>query len=821
METLTLGEIAQITNGKLIGNPLYEVSEITIDSRKQIQAKGTLFIALKGPRYDGHQFISEMIKEKGILSFISETIPEEDLLISQLNFIIVPDTFMAFHMLAKAYREKFNCNIIGITGSNGKTIVKEWLNHLLSSNYRVTRSPKSYNSQTGVPLSVLLLDHSTQVGIFEAGISMKNEMEKIAPMINPRIGIITNILEAHQENFQSKQEKCDEKIQLFKNSQKLIFRSDYPEIEISLLKFNYKCIPVTWSTSYEKKPDLLIISEAIEDQNTRIQAIFRGKKIETFIPYSDKASIENAIHCWLICLELGMDNELVNERMLTLPSIEMRMQLKRAINNCVVVSDCYNSDLQSLSIAIDFLNQQPFQNKTLVVSDIYQTGKQGNELYNELAKLLNNKNISRIIGVGKEIGKYKDLFPVNTRFYQTTDELISNLELIQFQNEAILFKGSRAFQLEKAVNQLEEKNHRTVMEINLNAMVNNLNYFRSLLPSSTKLMAMVKAFSYGSGTYEIANLLAYNKIDYLAVAFTDEGVHLRKSGIKTPILVMNPEEQSFRQMVEFQLEPEIYSFRVLNLFLNELMMLNVSNYPVHIKLETGMQRLGFAKNDIHQLCIQLKNNPFLRINSVFSHFVASDEPQHDSFTLYQYDLFIEMANQLENSIKYQFYKHIQNSAGIERFSNLKTDIARVGIGLYGISVLPETRLDVVSTLKSYISQIKWVKSGESIGYGRKGVAESDTRIGIIPIGYADGYSRIHSNGNGYMYINGKRAPTVGNICMDMCMINLNDIDAKEGDPVEIFGNNISVNELANQRSTIPYEIFTSVSPRVKRVYYHE
>ncbi len=817
----TLQQIASITRAKLRGKPDEKINKIIIDSRHVVDPTGTLFIAIKGIRNDGHFFIHDLIKKRNIRNFIVASnyqIPNE---YSDFNFIIVDNPLYAFHALAADYRSRFNIPIIGITGSNGKTIVKEWLYHILQPYYRITRSPKSYNSQTGVPLSVLNLEPDTTLAIFEAGISQKNEMQNLSRIIQPTIGIFTNIGDAHQENFIDYEEKIVEKLLLFKSCDTLIFCADHELIDKVIKNTSWlnSCRKLTWSTK-NKEADLRI--SAIEQQKgtTRITGLFQKQLISITIPFTDYASIENAIHCWITALYLQIPQSEIQQAMNTLTPVAMRLEQIAGINGCTIINDSYNLDIPSLTIALDYLMQQQHPNKTLILSDILQSGLPDNELYKRVASLINEKKINKLYGIGRSIYSHADLFSCEKEFFKSTDEFIDSFHASKFQNEAILLKGARIFEFERILAMLEQRVHLTTLEINLNALVHNLNYYRSKLKPETKIMVMVKAFSYGSGSYEIANLLEFHRVNYLAVAYVDEGIALRRSNIALPIIVMGPEDGSFRRMIEYQLEPEIYSFDVLQKFMQQIKIHQLQHIPIHIKIDTGMHRLGFLPDEITSLCHILKDNHLVQVKSVFSHLAASDEPEHDDYTHQQVETFVEVCKQIQSVLPYQFDRHILNSAGIERFPQYQFDMVRLGIGLYGINPFNQNKLKVVGRLKTHIIQIKHIKKGNTIGYGRKGMANKDTTIAVIPIGYADGFTRRLS-GKGKVWLNGKYAPIIGNICMDMSMIDITNIQASVGDEVEIFGEHISVDELASITGTIAYEILTSVSDRVKRIYISE
>jgi alanine racemase len=818
--------IAGITGGELISDDFEDhvVTDILIDSRRLITPENCLFIALVTKKNDGHRFIEELYG-KGVRNFIisnPEYKPEKS------NCVLVPHTLQALQKLTAHHRKGFNIPVIGITGSNGKTIVKEWLFQLLSPEYTITRSPKSYNSQVGVPLSVWQLKEESQMGIFEAGISEPDEMDKLQAIINPTVGIFTNIGQAHSENFITLTQKAGEKLKLFTRVKTLIYSPDYAEIQETVIRSELlrKIKAFTWSRKQDA--DLRIKTVTRKKDNTSlISAIYNQQEISIKIPFANEASVENAIICWAALLHLGYKNEVIANRMLQLQPIAMRLEMKEGINHCSIINDSYNSDINSLNIALDFLNQQnQHLKKTVILSDILQTGMNENELYGEIADLLKQKGVSRIIGIGPAISKQASQFELEKLFFVDTNDFITKFSFADFQNETILLKGARIFEFEQISQALQQKAHETVLEINLNALVHNLNYFRKKLNPHTAIMAMVKAFSYGSGSFEIANILQFHRIEYLAVAYADEGVELRKAGIKTPIMVMNPDEQSFDAIIKHNLEPEIYNFRSLNL-LEEATRANLipDNKPVkvHLKLDTGMHRLGFAKDEIDPLIEKLVQMPSIYVRSVFSHLASSEDPADDAFTRQQIDLFQQMAFRIMEHSDHHILMHILNSAGISRFPDAQFDMVRLGIGLYGIPSTPEEKekLENVSTLKSTISQIKHIPTGETIGYNRKWKAERDMRIAVIPVGYADGLDRKLSNGKGSLFIHHKPVPIVGNVCMDMCMVDVTDVDAHEGDDVIIFGNEYAVGELAKQLDTIPYEVLTGISRRVKRVYYHE
>jgi len=825
----SVSQIASVINGKILSEQFLDVpvNELLIDSRRLLHTDYTIFFALVTRRNDGHKFIPDLYKS-GIRNFVISCPPVNISEYPDACFIQVADPLNALQMLARDYRNRFTIPVLGITGSNGKTIVKEWLFQLLSPDMHVVRSPKSYNSQIGVPLSVWLLENDTELAVFEAGISEPDEMEKLQQIIKPDFGIFTNIGEAHDENFLDKKQKAAEKLKLFTHVNTLIYCKDYSEIQELIQQAPLKEQVKLFSWSRKQPADLEIVKvEKRKNSQTLMLAHYLGKEISVEIPFSDDASIENAIHCWSWLLLGNYNDNVIRDRMKALTPVAMRLEMKEGINNCMVINDSYNSDINSLTIALDFLKLQS-QNtrKTVILSDILQSGKSELYLYSKISDLLSNHNIDRLIGIGPSITRQADKFKMEKSFFPSTDDFLRVYPFTGFQNETILLKGARLFEFEKISHALQQKAHETVLEINLSALIHNLNYYRSLLKPETKIMTMVKAFSYGSGSYEIARVLQYHKVDYLAVAFADEGVELRKAGIQLPIMVMNPDADGFDMMLLHNLEPEIYSFRALQQLENALER-NPNNtgmpVKVHIKFDTGMKRLGFEESEVDLLIERLTRNRRIVVISAFTHLVGTENQQFDSFTTVQINTFGRMFEKLQKAFDYPIIRHVLNTAGIIRHTSAQFEMVRLGIGAYGIpSTTAETDiLQNVSTLKTIISQIKLVHKGESVGYGREGIAENEMTTATLPVGYADGLSRRLSNGKGYVVISGRKAPFFGNICMDMCMVDITGIDAKEGDEVIIFGKENPISELATQMGTIPYEILTTISQRVKRVFYHE
>jgi alanine racemase len=806
--------IEKILHAKKFGNHSGAIDNISIDSRSLQNNKNTLFFALVGPNNDAHIYISNLI-EKGVQNFVVTHIPKE--LSNKATFLVVENTLDALQKYAAYHRSLFKFPVFGLTGSNGKTIVKEWLNFLLNPDFNIIRSPKSYNSQVGVPLSVISINDKHNLGIFEAGISKMNEMEKLEIIIHPTIGIITNIGSAHDEGFEDLEKKIKEKLKLFKHSKLIIYQKN--KTVDALIESKLKAF--SWSYS-DETADVFVAKKAIDDKT--VLQIRNGKDIfEVQIPFQDEASIENAVTCLMVLLSFKYDKTTIQNRMQWLYPVEMRLKVKTGINNTTLIDDSYSSDFQSLKIALDFLeSQKQYKNKTLILSDIFQSGLSNEELYTKVAKLIKNNKINRVIGIGETISTYKHKF-TNCVTFKSTADFFLNFNYLNFNNETILIKGARHFQFEEIVSALEEKTHETVLEINLNSISHNLSFYKSKLKPTTKMMVMVKAFGYGSGGFEIAKLLEHHKVDYLGVAFADEGISLKNAGITLPIMVLNPETTSFSAIIQYKLEPEIYSLKGLNAFLKIAEKRKLKHFPIHIKLDTGMHRLGFEEGNIDELISILKENKFVTVKSILSHMATSDDLEHMDFAHSQITLFEKLSSKLMAELQIKPIRHILNTSGISNFPKAQYDMVRLGIGLYGVSndVEEQKYLENVGTLKSIISQIRSVKTGESVGYGRRFIAEKPTKIATIPIGYADGISRHWGNGVGFVTINNQKATIVGSVCMDMLMVDITEINCKEGDSVIIFGESPTVTFMANQLQTIPYEILTSISQRVKRIFYRE
>ncbi len=819
MIAYNIHDLSEVLQGELIKNSGGKISYLVIDSRKVLFPRESLFFALRGTRNDGHFFIYDLYKE-GVRNFVVEVLPNDMERFPRANFIRVNNSFDALQQLVTWHRQNINIPVIGITGSNGKTIVKEWIYQCLSKDKYIIRNPKSYNSQVGVPLSVWLLNPDADMGVFEAGISQPGEMDRLYRIIHPTIGIFTNVGDAHQENFESIEQKIAEKLKLFQSCDTLIYCTDNELISNSIrnqLPGAQK--KFTWSTLSEA--DLKINSISYHSQQSKIEGICNNEVFYVTIPFVDKASVENAIQVWCLLLVLGYPFELISQKLQALEPVAMRLEVKEGENNCTIINDSYNSDIESLHIALDFLAlQNQHAQKVLILSDIAQSGYNPSDLYSQVSGMVKQKNIDRLIGVGPEISKFSELFELRTDFFVDTQSFLSEFDFGKIHNMAVLLKGARKFEFENISKRLQKQTHRTVFEIDLNALSYNLDYFKSLLKPQTGIIAMLKASGYGSGTYEIANICQYQRVAAIAVAFPDEGVELRKSGIKSPIIIMNPEEESFIQMIENGLEPQIFNFRSLEVFNAAAGMTDAKPYPIHVKVDTGMHRSGFMPGEIDALIEALQQAENVRVKTIFSHLSSADEQEQDEYTLEQISLFDELSTKLMAAFPYKIKRHILNSAGIERFPKYQFDYIRLGIGMYGISAKGKN-LAAVGTLSSSIVQIKNIKAGQTIGYNRKGIAKKDSVIATVPIGYADGLRRILSNGVGKIWVNGKLAPIIGNVCMDMCMIDVTGIEAQEGDKVEIFGKNLPVSLVAEWMQTIPYEVLTGISKRVKRTYQYE
>ncbi|MBR0201870.1 MAG: bifunctional UDP-N-acetylmuramoyl-tripeptide:D-alanyl-D-alanine ligase/alanine racemase [Bacteroidaceae bacterium] len=842
--TYTIQSISDIIGAERVGTAKADIDWLLTDSRSLTFPEESLFFAIRTSKNDGHRFIGELYR-RGVRNFVVEHLPE--MLMPDANYLRVASTMTALQQLARSHRERFDIPIVGITGSNGKTIVKEWLYQLTADDETVTRSPRSWNSQLGVPLSVWRLEQTTTLGIFEAGISDPGYMDALQSIIQPTIGILTCIGPAHDENFGSRREKCMNKLRLFRDVKTLIYHADDELISDCISRSDFNCQLIGWSSTDSSAP---IYIDNVSKGNTSTEVSYKGQNASgSFtLPFIDDASIEDAIHCLCACLSLGLNPDKISQRMSRLEPVAMRLEVKEGLHGCTLITDSYNSDLNSLEIALDFMRRRPDQagrRRTLILSDIKQTGLGLMDLYKHVLELVQQYGIEELIGIGPEIsaamkslagdvlstppsggqGGRPSLFPSTSDFLSS--ELFESLS-----NRVILIKGARSFRFEHITEALEKRVHETILEVNLAALTENLRYYRSFMRPETKMVCMVKASAYGAGAVEVAKTLQAAGVDYLAVAVADEGAELRRAGITSNIIVMNPEMSSFHTLFEFRLEPEVYSFRLLKALIHTAERAGITNYPIHLKLDTGMHRLGFdPERDLAEVIHLLTSQTALIPRSVFSHFVGSDSEEFDMFSAIQFDRFLRASEQLQASFPHHILRHICNSAGIEHFPERHLDMVRLGLGLYGVNPITPTvnsqmstvnsPLTPISTLKTTILQIREVPKEETVGYSRRGHLTRDSRIAAIPIGYADGLNRHLGCGNGYCLVAGKKAPYIGNICMDVCMIDVTDIPCEEGDPVLIFGPELPPSVLAEAIDTIPYEILTSVSPRVKRIYYWE
>ncbi len=812
----------------VLPHPDSEVQHLLTDSRKLSSPAATLFFAIPTQRNSGCRYI-EGLYQAGVRNFV---VPEGyEPALGEANFWVVDNVVAALQRLAAHRRAQFSIPVIGITGSNGKTIVKDWIVQLLSPDRRLVSSPKSYNSQIGVPLSVWQLTPEAEMAVFEAGISETGEMERLRHVINPTIGIFTNVGQAHDEHFLTRKQKIAEKLQLFTHCQTLIYCTDHKEIHnaISGIEGFRHIKRFTWGRSDDNDVRLVGVDEGVRSTTITYATRTLGTQ-HTVIPFTDQASIENAMHCIALMLFLGYNGHEISVRTPVLTPVEMRLEINDAIGNCLLINDSYSLDINSLSIALNFLqHERQHANKTLILSDFFQTGMLDDELYTQVASLVSQCDVSRLIAIGPALERQRGCFAgIDATFYPSTEEFIRTFDFNLFQNETILLKGARAFGFENIAKMLQRRSHETILEVDLSAMVHNLNYFRSLLKPSTKLMAMVKASSYGAGKAEVASVLQYNHVDYLTVAYADEGVELRRNGITLPIMVMNPEEAAFDDILRFRLEPDIYSFRILDLFARHARLYDLKEFPIHLELDTGMHRLGFAEADIPELAGRLADlAPLLQVQSIFTPLACSDDPALDDFTRLQISHFTAWADRLDGLIAQPpaapILHHVLNSSGIVRFPEAQFDMVRLGIGLYGVAPQPEVQrhLRPVSRLVTRISQLKDIPEGDSVSYNRRWVAPRPSRIAILPIGYADGLSRQLGYGHGRVLVGENEAPLIGAVCMDMCFADVTGLPCAEGDPVVIFGHGDLLQRNAAAARTIPYEMLTSVSPRVKRIYYQE
>ena len=818
----TIENVTALIGARRFGHSATRVEWLLTDSRSLVFPETTLFFALRTKVGDGHRYVADLYR-RGVRNFVVGTLPaERETAFPDANFLQVMSPLKALQRLAERHREEHDIPVIGVTGSNGKTVVKEWLYQLLSPTLHVTRSPKSYNSQVGVPLSVCLLGEHSEIGIFEAGISQPGEMAALRAIIQPTIGVMTNIGPAHQENFESVEEKCHEKLSLFQDAKVLVYCADDAVVDECVATSLLRGERLAWS---RRNPSAALFVSAVEtlERGTRITYRFHGAEATMTIPFTDDASTVNCIHCLAVLLSLNFSAEEIANRMKRLEPVAMRLEVIQGVRNCTLINDTYNSDAASLDIALDFMARRPeIQNKqkVLILSDMFQTGLPATELYAKVAELLNRRAIDHFIGVGPEISHAHSLFLMKKSFFPSGEALADSGLLDTLHDSLVLIKGSRPFGFEKITAALSLRVHETTLHVNLDALAGNLNYYRSFMKPETKMVCMVKASAYGAGSVEVAKTLQDRGVNYLAVAVADEGAELRRAGITAGIIVMNPEMTAFKTLFDYELEPEVYNFKLLDALIKAAEKEGIQGFPVHIKLDTGMHRLGFdPRLDLPALIDRLHHQTSVIPRSVFSHFVGSDSPDFDDFSARQFALFDEASKTLQAAFPHKILRHICNSAGIERFPERHLDMVRLGLGLYGIDPIDNRSLQNVTTLRTTILQIRECPKGDSVGYSRRTVLERDSRIAAIPIGYADGLNRHLGNRRGYCLVNGQRADYVGNICMDVCMIDVTDTDCREGDTVEIFGDNLPPAELARLLDTIPYEILTSVSDRVKRIYF--
>ena len=819
----SIEKVTTLIGARRIGEADAQIGWLLTDSRSLCFPEETLFFALRSARNDGHRYISDLYR-RGVRNFVVEA---KGILETQTdglngmkdaNFLVVPSPLAALQRLAERHRDEFDLPIVGITGSNGKTMVKEWLYQLLLPSQKIVRSPRSYNSQIGVPLSVWLLNEQTEVGIFEAGISQPGEMYALRDIIQPTIGVLTSLGSAHQENFRSMEEKCMEKLELMHDTEAMVYCSDNDIVSRCIRRMNYKGEKIAWSMCDEQAA--FFVKEV---KDSKITYIWQEEENCYTIPFIDEASIENSITCAAVALYMGLTPSQIADRMAKLEPVAMRVEVKQGQRGCVIINDSYNSDINSLDIALDFMNRREAAKKTLILSDIFQTGSAPETLYAQVSELAVKRGIDKFIGIGPELMAQADKIQIADKaFFADVKHFLSSDAFAGLRDELVLLKGARSFCFDQITEQLEQKVHETILEVNLNAVVENLNYYRSFLKPETKMVCMIKADAYGAGAVEIAKTLQDHRVDYLAVAVADEGVALRKAGITANIMIMNPEMTAFKTMFDYDLEPEVYSFRLMDALIKAARKEGITGWPVHIKFDTGMHRLGFdPKDDIFKLIDRLKHQNAIIPRSVFSHFVGSDSDGFDEFSAQQFALFEEGSQRLQAAFGHRILRHMDNSAGIEHFPERQMDMCRLGLGLYGVDPRDNRILNTVSTLKTTILQLRHVPAGETVGYSRKGKIERDSVIAAIPIGYADGLNRHLGNRNCYCLVKGQKAEYVGNICMDVAMIDVTDIPCMEGDQVEIFGEHLPVTVLSDTLDTIPYEVLTGVSNRVKRVYFQD
>ena len=820
----TIEKITTLIGARRVGESEAQIGWLLTDSRSLCFPEATLFFALSSARNDGHRYVGDLYR-RGVRNFVVSHLPQSINDYPDANFLVVMSPLEALQRLAERHRDEFDIPVVGLTGSNGKTMVKEWLYQLLSPSMVVTRSPRSYNSQIGVPLSVWLLDTQSEVALFEAGISQPGEMAALRDIIQPTIGVFTSLGDAHQENFRSLEEKCMEKLQLMLHAATVVYDTDDQVVGRCLRKSGYAGEKLGWSLT-DPRAAFFVERQESDANGVTVTYRFRDAAGSYHLPFIDEASVKCSYACAVVALHLGIDAEQLDERMRLLEPVAMRLEVKEGQRGCTLINDSYNSDVNALDIALDFMARRPDskgRRHTLILSDICQSGDTPEALYHKVSELAVKRGVDKLIGVGQTISSQAAAIEVKEKyFFNDVTQLIGSKVFASLHDEVILIKGARPFGFDQLTELLEQKVHETILEVNLGAVVENLNYYRSFLKPTTKMVCMVKADAYGAGAVEVAKTLQDHRVDYLAVAVADEGVTLRKAGITSNIIIMNPEMTAFKTMFDYDLEPEVYNFRLLEALVKAAEKQGITGWPIHVKLDTGMHRLGFdPEKDIDSLVHRLKHQTALIPRSVFSHFVGADSDDFDEFSAKQFECFERGSKALQAAFDHKILRHIDNSAGILHFPERQLDMCRLGIGLYGIDSRDNHILHTVSTLKTTILQLREVKKEDTVGYSRKGTLQRDSRIAAIPIGYADGLNRHLGNGHCYCLVNGKKAPYVGNICMDVAMIDVTDIPCQEGDMVEIFGEQLPVTVLSDALDTIPYEVLTGLSSRVKKIYYQD
>ena len=820
----TIEKITTLIGARRVGESEAQIGWLLTDSRSLCFPEATLFFALSSARNDGHRYVGDLYR-RGVRNFVVSHLPQSINDYPDANFLVVMSPLEALQRLAERHRDEFDIPVVGLTGSNGKTMVKQWLYQLLSPSMVVTRSPRSYNSQIGVPLSVWLLDTQSEVALFEAGISQPGEMAALRDIIQPTIGVFTSLGDAHQENFRSLEEKCMEKLQLMLHAATVVYDTDDQVVGRCLRKSGYAGEKLGWSLT-DPRAAFFVERQESDANGVTVTYRFRDAAGSYHLPFIDEASVKCSYACAVVALHLGIDAEQLDERMRLLEPVAMRLEVKEGQRGCTLINDSYNSDVNALDIALDFMARRPDskgRRHTLILSDICQSGDNPEALYHKVSELAVKRGVDKLIGVGQTISSQAAAIEVKEKyFFNDVTQLIGRKVFASLHDEVILIKGARPFGFDQLTELLEQKVHETILEVNLGAVVENLNYYRSFLKPTTKMVCMVKADAYGAGAVEVAKTLQDHRVDYLAVAVADEGVTLRKAGITSNIIIMNPEMTAFKTMFDYDLEPEVYNFRLLEALVKAAEKQGITGWPIHVKLDTGMHRLGFdPEKDIDSLVHRLKHQTALIPRSVFSHFVGADSDDFDEFSAKQFECFERGSKALQAAFDHKILRHIDNSAGILHFPERQLDMCRLGIGLYGIDSRDNHILHTVSTLKTTILQLREVKKEDTVGYSRKGTLQRDSRIAAIPIGYADGLNRHLGNGHCYCLVNGKKAPYVGNICMDVAMIDVTDIPCQEGDMVEIFGEQLPVTVLSDALDTIPYEVLTGLSSRVKKIYYQD